>query len=466
VTTPVRFRFGPFVLSPRGRTLTRDGRPVPLIPKYFDLLHLLVARRADAVSKADIFAAVWSDVIVSDGALAQAVRTLRRALGDDPKAPRFIRTVSRHGYQFVAADVVEEADLPNGDASRAANGKTATAAAADLAAAIDRLLAAAAAGAEAEARDAAALLLAIGDGAAVAALRDRPGHARALAYLRDARWDTAAAVPVPLSGDDELARTAWALVRLRLGDGGSLVAGRVRGAFRIGLLTGTVAGAVGGAALMLAPGAAATPLSLVALAILGAGAGAAGTAAVTLGVAVAEVVARSARGPAVVAAALASGALAGGVAHVVVRALLEGLLALDGFAIAGPVDGAVMATAVALAYVLSTRSAGGRGLPAPRGRRRLAVAVATALGGALAGAALGALDRPLVGGLINQIARHAGDAPLALGPLGRFLGEATFGPLTRLLLAAFEGGAFGVGVGASLTRRRISSNAQVPLSPS
>ena len=78
---------------------------------------------------------------------------------------------------------------------------------------------------------------------------------------------------------------------------------------------------------------------------------------------------------------------------------------------------------------------------------------AAAAGGALAGAALGALDRPLVGGLINQIARQSDGAALTLGPLGRFLGEATFGPVTRLLLAAFEGAAFGLAVGLSLTRR-------------
>ncbi len=464
MATPARFRFGPFVLSPRGRTLSCDGRPVPLIPKYFDLLHLLVARRADAVAKAEIFAVVWSDVIVSDGALAQAVRTLRRALGDDPKAPRYIRTVSRHGYQFVAADVVEEPDLPDVATPRVPPKTAAVATGGDLAVAVDRLLAAAASGAEAEARDAAAQLLAVGDGAAVAALRDRPGHAAALAYVRDARWDAAGEVAVPLRGDHELAGTAWALVRLRLRDGAGLVVGRVRGAYRLGLLSGAAAGALGGLALVLAPGASATAESAVALAVLGAGAGAAGTAAVTGGVAMAEVVARSARGLAVVAAALVSGALAGGLAHLVVRALLQGLLGLDGIAIAGAADGAVMATAVASAYLLATRSADG-GLPAPRGGRRLAAVLATALGGALAGAVLGALDRPLVGGLVNQIARHAGDAPLALGPLGRFLGEATFGPLTRLLLAAFEGAAFGVAVGASLTRRRISANAHPSLSP-
>ena len=105
---PVRFRFDDFVLAPRQRVLLRSGTPVPLIPKYFDLLVMLVERRHDAVSKDAIFSAVWSDVIVSDGALAQAVRTLRRTLGDNSREPKFIRTVSRHGYQFVCAGVVEE----------------------------------------------------------------------------------------------------------------------------------------------------------------------------------------------------------------------------------------------------------------------------------------------------------------------------------------------------------------------
>ena len=71
---------------------------------------LLVERRPEAVHRREIFDAVWSDVVVSDSALTQAVRTLRRTLGDDPREPRFIRTVSRHGYRFVGAEAVEEPD--------------------------------------------------------------------------------------------------------------------------------------------------------------------------------------------------------------------------------------------------------------------------------------------------------------------------------------------------------------------
>jgi DNA-binding winged helix-turn-helix (wHTH) protein len=118
VVRPVRFRFDDFVLAPRQRVLLRGGTPVPLIPKYFDLLVVLVERRHDAVSKDAIFSAVWRDVVVSDGALAQAVRTLRRTLGDNSREPKFIRTVSRHGYQFVYGGVIEEPDDEPGAGGR------------------------------------------------------------------------------------------------------------------------------------------------------------------------------------------------------------------------------------------------------------------------------------------------------------------------------------------------------------
>lgn len=107
----LRYRFSDFTLSPQRRLLLRDGREVPIIPRYFDLLLLLVARRHEAVHRREIFDSVWADGIVSDSALSQAIRTIRRTLGDDdPREPRFIRTVSRHGYQFVFPDVIEEAD--------------------------------------------------------------------------------------------------------------------------------------------------------------------------------------------------------------------------------------------------------------------------------------------------------------------------------------------------------------------
>ena len=106
----VRYRFSEFTLSPQRRLLVRDGREVPLIPRYFDLLLLLIERRGQAVHRQEIFERVWGDVTVSESALSQAVRTIRRTLGDDSREPRFIRTVSRHGYRFVFPEVIEEQD--------------------------------------------------------------------------------------------------------------------------------------------------------------------------------------------------------------------------------------------------------------------------------------------------------------------------------------------------------------------
>src|SRR4029078_12196803 len=74
----------------------------------FVLLGFLVERRHEAVHRRDIFDRVWNDVVVSDSALSQAIRTIRRVTGDDSREPRFIRTVSRHGFPFVFPDVVEE----------------------------------------------------------------------------------------------------------------------------------------------------------------------------------------------------------------------------------------------------------------------------------------------------------------------------------------------------------------------
>src|SRR5262249_28110487 len=111
-----RYRFADFTLSPRRRTLVRGDRELRLIPRYFDLLVFLVEHRHEAVHRREIFDGVWSDVAVSDSDLSQAIRTLRRTLGDDPREPLFIRTVSRHGYRFVCPEVVEQEEDDLGSA--------------------------------------------------------------------------------------------------------------------------------------------------------------------------------------------------------------------------------------------------------------------------------------------------------------------------------------------------------------
>lgn len=71
--------------------------------KSLDVLRLLVERAPHVVSKAEIFAHVWKDVVVTDNALTRIVAQLRKALDDDPKSPRYIETVATRGYRFVAA---------------------------------------------------------------------------------------------------------------------------------------------------------------------------------------------------------------------------------------------------------------------------------------------------------------------------------------------------------------------------
>ena len=95
-------RFGAFVLDRADRTLRRDGEPIELGSRYFDALVLLAENAGRLVSKDRFMAEVWRGVPVTDEALTQCIRTLRRALGDDASAPRFVETVPKHGYRFVA----------------------------------------------------------------------------------------------------------------------------------------------------------------------------------------------------------------------------------------------------------------------------------------------------------------------------------------------------------------------------
>lgn len=96
------YRFAPFRLDPGAFRLLRGDDPIPLAPKALDLLLLLVSRPAAMVSKEEIMRALWPDIAVTDNALTQVVSDLRQALGDDPAKPRFIQTVPRRGYRFIA----------------------------------------------------------------------------------------------------------------------------------------------------------------------------------------------------------------------------------------------------------------------------------------------------------------------------------------------------------------------------
>lgn len=97
-----RFRFGTFELDVADRQLWAESRRVELSARYLDALILLVSESSRLVEKDRFFSEVWNDVVVSDSALSQCIKELRRVLDDDASNPRFIQTVPRHGYRFVA----------------------------------------------------------------------------------------------------------------------------------------------------------------------------------------------------------------------------------------------------------------------------------------------------------------------------------------------------------------------------
>ncbi|GAA0869807.1 hypothetical protein GCM10009116_16430 [Brevundimonas basaltis] len=108
-----RFRFEEFELDVDDRRLRRDGEPVELNGRYFDALVLLVREHGRLVTKDRFLDDVWRGVPVTDEALTQCIRTLRRQLGDDASRPRFIATTPKHGYRFIAEVEAEGEDAPS-----------------------------------------------------------------------------------------------------------------------------------------------------------------------------------------------------------------------------------------------------------------------------------------------------------------------------------------------------------------
>jgi DNA-binding winged helix-turn-helix (wHTH) protein len=451
-----RYRFADFVLSPGQRLLFRAGCELPLIPRYFDLLVYLVERRHEAVHRRDIFDRVWSDVIVSDSALSQAVRTLRRTLGDDHRDPQFIRTVARHGYQFVFADVREEADDGTSPGTRTPGAPSREPEAVDpFEPLIERLCTFAATTAnEEDQRDAAERLHALGTTEALVRLGARRGCGRARALLRDTRWSVAGAGPVPLLGAPSGFSAAIALGGLRFRRAARVLTPRWLAACAGGGTAGVVAGVLGGLALAAAPGSAAPLVVAPVLGSIGLVCGALGGAGVGAGLAAAEVLTRSYRGWALVAGGAMGGMSVGWATSWLAHWSLATLVGLR-VPLSGGVAGVVLGGAAGLGYAFATRRATD-GLAAPAGTRRLAVSATTACPVALAAFALAAAGWPLVGGAVHAIAQAAAGSQVALTPLARLIGEPEFGPLTGALLGTAEGGLFGFGLAFGLTRRPLA----------
>ena len=95
-------RFPPFLLDRSAGSLLRDSEVVHLRPRTWDVLCHLAERPGRLVTKDELLDAVWSDAVVTEGTLTNSIRELRAALGDDARQPRFIETVHRRGFRFVA----------------------------------------------------------------------------------------------------------------------------------------------------------------------------------------------------------------------------------------------------------------------------------------------------------------------------------------------------------------------------
>jgi len=462
--------------------LLHDGREQPLIPRYFDLLVFLIERRHEAVHRRDIFDRVWADVIVSDSALSQAVRTLRRTLGDDSREPRFIRTVSRHGYRFVFHEVVEEED--DGETGRstepAARGSepgqngdvlpTAPRAGTpnpeprvpnpEAPGSVENLYepllvrltrVAATELEEEDQREAAEILHGLGTDETLKRLGTRPGHTFARALLRDTRWNTPTAGAVPFLGSPGATAAAVHLIRLRGRRAARIATVRWAAAATASGLAGVSAGIAGGLVLAAAPDSSA-PLALAAvLALIGGVCGATGGAGVGAGLAAAEATARSWRKTALVAGGALGGGLAGLLAQWLGQLTLSTLVGVD-VTLGGTLDGLAIGGAAGLAYAVGTATSGD-GLAAPRGAKRSRTVLLMAAACGIATLTLTASGRPLVGGTIHMIAQAARGSQAALTPLGHLVGEPDFGPLSQAIIGFAEGTLFGLGLGFGLTRR-------------
>jgi len=108
------FEFGEFLLDAKEKVLLRQGEPISITPKTFQLLLVLVENHDHIVEKNELMKAVWADSFVEEGNLSFTINLLRKTLDDDAQNPRFIKTVARRGYRFIGE--VREND--NGNVSK------------------------------------------------------------------------------------------------------------------------------------------------------------------------------------------------------------------------------------------------------------------------------------------------------------------------------------------------------------
>jgi Tol biopolymer transport system component/DNA-binding winged helix-turn-helix (wHTH) protein len=113
------YEFGPYVMDARSRILLKDGATVRLTPKAFDTLLILVQHAPQVVPKEQLLKEVWPDIFVEEGSLSHNVHGLRKVLGDHSSEPRYIETIPKRGYRFVAPVKVSRAETDTGQGDQA-----------------------------------------------------------------------------------------------------------------------------------------------------------------------------------------------------------------------------------------------------------------------------------------------------------------------------------------------------------
>ena len=109
------YEFGPYRVDPDERLLLKDQQPIPLPPKVFETLLILIQRSERVVLKDDLMKTLWPDTFVEEANLSQNIFVLRKALGESAQSPHYIVTVPGRGYRFAekvaGRQAVEDGDL-------------------------------------------------------------------------------------------------------------------------------------------------------------------------------------------------------------------------------------------------------------------------------------------------------------------------------------------------------------------
>lgn len=119
------YRFGEFTVDVGQKVLLREDKPLPLPPKLFDTLLILVENSGRIVQKEELISRIWPNTFVEEANLTSNIQQLRKSLGDDARRPRYIETVAKRGYRFIAPVAAEQLNgsLNGGDSSDAWSGR-------------------------------------------------------------------------------------------------------------------------------------------------------------------------------------------------------------------------------------------------------------------------------------------------------------------------------------------------------